>query len=375
LVCKAEMKSIFNLHLDYQKRVYGLDIYRAIAIILVVIAHGATFLNNTFVEGFPWIRLMDGVDLFFVLSGFLIGTILLKTMKATNQLRTPELINFWKRRWFRTLPLYYLFLLINWLLVNYSIIEGDLKQFNIKFLFFLHNFSSPFYGFFWESWSLSVEEWFYIFLPLMLFLFSFFLANKRAFFIGSLVLIIAPLAYRIYLSPVKVDWFWWDVTFRKTVLTRMDAIGYGIFAAWIKYYYEPFWTKYKNVTFVMGLAILIVVLNIHADPNSFYAKTISFTLISIGATFLLPKSESVKTFKTRFGKIITHISVVSYPMYLINLGAVSMVISKQFPPMSAADGILKYFIYWILVITLSTFLHKYYEKPIMDLRDRKFNSK
>jgi|ERR1035437_3507349 peptidoglycan/LPS O-acetylase OafA/YrhL len=309
--------------------------------------------------------------LFFVLSGFLIGTILIKTLNKSIKFNLNDILVFWKRRWFRTLPMYYLFLLINWLLVNYSIIDGDIKQFNVTFLFFLHNFSSPFYGFFWESWSLSVEEWFYLLLPIILFVLSLISSKKNAFLISSLILILAPLLYRTYLSPTNVDDFWWDVTFRKTVLTRLDAIGYGIFAAWIRYYYEPFWSKYKNITFVLGLVILVIALNIHADHNSIYAKTVGLNIISIGAMLLLPKSESIKTFNTKFGKAITHLSVISYAMYLINLAPIASVILKQYPPHGVLDSILKYFIYWILVLFFSTLLYKYYEKPFMDLRDNK----
>ena len=366
------MKNIFSLSLNYKQRVYGLDVFRSIAILLVVITHGSAILQNTILENFPWIRLIDGVDLFFVLSGFLIGSLLLKTLNTSEKFKFNEILTFWKRRWLRTLPLYYLFLLINWLLVNYTVIDGDIKQYNVSFIFFLHNFSSPFYGFFWESWSLSIEEWFYIFLPLILFFLLLLLSAKRAFFICCAILVITPLAYRIYLSPTVVDGFWWDVTFRKMVVTRLDAIGYGIFAAWIKYYYGPLWSKYRIIAFATGLLLLIIAVNTHPEPNSFYAKTFGLTIISLGAMLLVPAFESVKTFSTQFGKVITHISVISYAMYLINLAPISMVIMKQFPPKGGADSLIKYIIYWFLVIVLSTLLHKFFEKPITNLRDRSF---
>ena len=66
-----------NSH-NYSQRIFGLDIFRAVAILLVVLGHGKFLLNGTILEGFPYIKIIDGVDLFFVLSGFLIGNILLK---------------------------------------------------------------------------------------------------------------------------------------------------------------------------------------------------------------------------------------------------------------------------------------------------------
>ena len=59
----------------FNNRVFGLDIFRAIAITTVVLVHGAGLLNNTPFEGFPYIPLVNGVDWFFVLSGFLINRI------------------------------------------------------------------------------------------------------------------------------------------------------------------------------------------------------------------------------------------------------------------------------------------------------------
>lgn len=89
-------------------RVAGLDIMRTAAILPVVIGHGAPLLASTG-GGFPWIPLPDGVDIFFVLSGFLIGQILFRIPKIT----APAVLAFWGRRWARTLPNYYLFLGLN----------------------------------------------------------------------------------------------------------------------------------------------------------------------------------------------------------------------------------------------------------------------
>ncbi|MBK9045677.1 MAG: acyltransferase [Bacteroidetes bacterium] len=158
--------SIFQLRPDYSKRVFGLDVMRALAIIFVVTGH--SMMLEKAETGFPWIRLIDGVELFFVLSGFLIGGMLIKIFENTTDYNFQTIKNFWIRRWFRTLPAYYLVLLLNVIFVYTGIIKEDFSQFNWKFLFFLQNFSQPFVGFFWESWSLSIEEWFYIFFPVIL---------------------------------------------------------------------------------------------------------------------------------------------------------------------------------------------------------------
>lgn len=94
-------------------RVWGLDLMRAIAILLVVYVHGEGIFSEDLRSYYRAGRvvLLSGVSVFFVLSGFLIGGILLKIFEK-GQVRISELGNFWLRRWFRTLPNYVFILTI-----------------------------------------------------------------------------------------------------------------------------------------------------------------------------------------------------------------------------------------------------------------------
>ena len=361
---------------DYSKRVYGLDIFRAIAILLVVQGHGGFMLKGTPFENFPWIRLIDGVDLFFVLSGFLIGSILLKMVQESNfVLSWKQVLHFWKRRWFRTLPNYYLILIVNIVFVSTGIIKGRMDQFSYKFFLFIQNFSDPFYGFFWESWSLTIEEWFYILLPVLLVLILKLFPSKKGILFALALMIVFPLVYRIINAPQKMNAFWWDVTFRKVVLMRLDTIIYGVLAAYIKFYHKQFFQKIAVSSFFFGIAIILATAYYPNQSNDFFTKTFFFNCTSIGAMLLLPYADSIRTFSSNFGKIITHISLISYSMYLVNLGLVASVITKQFPVLSPTDGLIKYSCYWIIVLASSTLLYFFFEKPILNLRDKKFFSK
>lgn len=363
-----------KLYPVYTNRIYGLDVYRAIAIILVVIGHSSFLLENTILDGFPWIPTIDGVELFFVLSGFLIGSILIKMVHKNEHFGFKALLHFWKRRWFRTLPNYYLILIINAILVSYGVINGDASKIEWNFLIFSQNLFEPMYGFFWESWSLSIEEWFYLILP-TLFIVFFFMKPKWGFLITIAILIILPLLYRIGISDNEMDQFWWDVTFRKTVACRLDTIIYGVLAAWVKYYYQTIWNKVKFGSFTLGLVGIILMSYMDNQPNDFFTKTFYFNLTSIFAMLLLPFADSVKNYRTIIGKGFTHISIISYSMYLINLGLVAQVIVKQFPPQNQLDSLLKYGWMWAVVIIASSLLYRYFEKPMMKLRDHRIFNK
>ena len=356
--------------MNYSKRVYGLDIYRAVAILIVVIEHGKIVSQNLF-DQLPSIPIIDGVELFFVLSGFLIGSILIKTIEKEKGLNFSTLTYFWKRRWFRTLPNYYLVLLLNFLLVYFNFTNGDIHQFGFKFLLFLQNFYTGFVDFFWESWSLSIEEWFYISLPLLMLLFHRFFSKRKTILITIGLLITFPLIYRISISGSTVDYFWWDVNFRKVVLTRLDAIIYGVLAAYVKFYHPVFWKKSRNWMFVLGLLIIYGNIFIPKEPNDFYSKTFSFSVTSFGAMLLLAKADSLKSFKIgMIGKTVTYISVISYSMYLVNLGLVAQVIDKNFPPQTKWEHVYLYIIYWASTLIISSLIYFFFEKPIMNLRDK-----
>ena len=355
---------------NYSQRIFGLDVFRAIAILVVVLGHGKFLLNGTILEGFPYLKIIDGVDLFFVLSGFLIGSILLKLINKPITSSYKTLIHFWKRRWFRTLPNYYLILGVNYLIVYFGIINGDIEQFNWKFLLFLQNFSNPFKGFFWESWSLSIEEWFYLLSPILLFLLAKKFPSKIAFLLVTLTMLFSPFIYRIIILNPTIDPFLYDIIFRKTVLTRLDSIAYGLLAAWFYYYHQNSWNKFKWISLAIGIILLIFINSYKPLVTTFYKQVLYFSLSPLAAMCFLPIAHTIKKGRGRLSKWITHISKISYSMYLINLALVAQVIRNNYPPVNNLDGVFKYLLYWVIVILGSTILYKYFEKPMMDLRDR-----
>lgn len=365
--------NVFELNPDYDNRVLGLDLMRSLAIIFVVMGHASMLEKaNT---NFPWVPLINGVELFFVLSGFLIGGILIKTFNNNNSFGIKTISDFWIRRWFRTLPNYYLVLVLNIIVVYFGIIKEDFTQFNWKFFLFIQNFSEPFTGFFWESWSLSVEEWFYLLFPIILGMLYLGLVrleiSKKMIFIWAIFLfLLVPFLLRYFIaSKFDVDTFALGVRIFKVVIYRLDSIAFGLLAAFIKYWNPKFWLKSRNISFLAGIIISYTVLYTTWLPNDFSTKVFKLFFQSIGCFLLLPKFDSIKTGPPIIVKVFTHISLISYSMYLINLALVAEIMRDNFAPYGPLTAWASYIIYWFVVITVSTLLYKFYEKPMMDLRD------
>ncbi|MDX1471442.1 MAG: acyltransferase family protein, partial [Flavobacteriaceae bacterium] len=173
-----------------------------------------------------------GVDLFFVLSGFLIGGLILRQIES-GKTSFRHFLYFWIRRWFKTLPNYFLILFLNIVLLYY-LYTPDIDGIG-KYFLFLQNFSSEMPDFFTESWSLSIEEFSYLLGPFLIFLLLFFnVKNKKAVFLGVSIIVIAVgilNRYSFHLNQELSNYLDWSHNLRKVVIYRIDSIYYGFIGA------------------------------------------------------------------------------------------------------------------------------------------------
>jgi peptidoglycan/LPS O-acetylase OafA/YrhL len=239
------------------KRVFGLDFIRAAAIALVLIAHGFEFINP-YVSNNQYTHFAGvlGVELFFVLSGFLIGAILIKTFNKEERFTFRSLKDFWVRRWFRTLPLYYLVLLLNFVLAWLLLKE---LSFDWRFLIFSQNVVSLHPHTFDEAWSLSVEEWFYISFPFLLLAFAGLVPirdKKKSFLYFIVLFFILIMSLRGLVLFFNQD-LPWDNGVRRLALLRLDSILIGVFASYIYFYFPEFWER-NRYRFVLYSLIPLV---------------------------------------------------------------------------------------------------------------------
>jgi peptidoglycan/LPS O-acetylase OafA/YrhL len=354
----------------------------------VVIGHGTFLLTPRMSKLSNIIFDYEGVSIFFVLSGFLIGGILIKTLEKREGERNV-LLNFWIRRWFRTIPPYFLILILL-LILNLILTKGFSfnKEFPLNFFTFTQNLFYRHPKFFPEAWSLSIEEWFYFLIPPIILFFIFLKRSvKMSFLYTALCILVAVTLFRLYrYTNLSIGSYnQWDLLFRKQVITRLDSLMYGMIGAFFQYYYRDYWLKYKKTLLCFGLLLFLTTKYlvspegwfITVEYGSLYSCVLSFSVTSFATLLLLPFLSDIR--RTNIGiinKSITKISLISYSMYLINLSLIQfMILSRiNFEAFISNTYIMigtKYLLYWFLTISLSMILYKYFEVPMMNLRDNK----
>ncbi len=375
-----------------KNRIYGLDILRACAIFTVLIGHSVQFTPEPFINFIAKYNI-DGVTLFFVLSGFLIGQIILKII-TNSQFSFRELLNFWGRRWLRTLPAFYLVAIS--LLIFHSITNNlPATETIIRCLTFTQNLFRVKSTFYFESWSLAVEEWFYLLIPFALYGFFKLFSNiskKKIFLFATISLIIVVTISRV-IKTHQINYHdlqTWDLATRKPVFLRIDSIMFGMFGAYMYYYKLKIW-EWKNFWFVVGMLIFLLI-EFQKIPYRYY---LVLTAESIGTLCLLPKLNTIKTGKGIVFKVVTFISIISYSLYLLNgqpfyeviypaiTGNIIIPLSDFiYPPLrtylhihsdSQIGNIVGFICFYGWVFVSSFLLFKLVEKPFMNLRDKKIN--
>lgn len=312
------MQSFFLPTID-PKRNYGLDILRAIAILTVLMLHASPFIPKQILFLYK-IVLLDGVSIFFVLSGFLIGGILLRTLEAKSA-TLSTLWHFWLMRWFRTIPPYFFSLIIVVLLVNPSHFISTIWEWKRMFLF-TQNFASPTPPIYTEAWSLSVEEWFYLLLGSSTVLLTRILKNpKNALLIAAILFLIGSTGLRLnqFIHSPPTDITIWNKYFRAIVIMRLDGLMYGVIAAYWLRYHSVSWLKYSKQKALLGL-ILLFICRFPDSEASFgiFQSVFSFSFAGIGTLLLLPFMISIKEGSGFLYKFLTYTSLISYSMYLLN---------------------------------------------------------
>ena len=362
-------------------RVFGLDVLRAAAILAVLAAHVSAILYPHLPA---WFGLIGhggfyGVELFFVLSGFLIGQILLRENLETS--RAGHLRRFYVRRWFRTLPLFWLFLLVN-VVIEISV-RGHHLQLGEIFShgFFLRSVTNNHITFFAESWSLAIEEWFYLLFPAALwFTLQFSRRFDRSFLLVATVFYTCSTVLRMQTAAnPHANWAEWE---REVVVCRFDALMTGMFAAWIALQTPARWRQVRTPAAMLGAGLLIAMYatlwnfsagQIGFGADNFFARTFRFNLVSLGFALLLPWASTWVLRAENFASVaVRKLALWSYALYLVHLPLIAL--STPFfvgvQPLTGTHAALLACTQVLGAIGLSAFLFRYFESPITALRER-----
>jgi len=353
-----------------RERQPGLDLLRALAIVVVVIYHAALFgfkLPGR-VDRFGWI----GVDLFFVLSGYLIGGQLLAPL-ARN--RPIDLRRFFARRVLRIIPAYFVILAV------YAFLPSWREYPEIsplwKFVVSVQNIGLHGGTAFSHAWSLAVEDQFYLLLPLILILVSRW---PHARFIIPCVIVLGGIVLRAFLAwqnltETGVSFRGFQTWIYYPTWTRLDPLVFGVVLVAIEKFRPQWWRRLMNLApwlLLPGLALIVYALYLgEGDYLSIAASIWQFPLIALGMAALLVCAVSPRLFLRRV-KIpgAAFIASIAYSAYLIQklvIYFVAQFFSSHNIALTSASALLGV---ELCVYAAATILFLAVERPFLQLRHR-----
>jgi peptidoglycan/LPS O-acetylase OafA/YrhL len=363
---------------NLQKEQYGgLDFLRTIAILMVFIFHyqGGDFYDWMYtIKDFGW----TGVDLFFVLSGYLIAKQLFAEANSTNKISIKK---FYLKRAFRILPAYFFILIVYFSVPIFR--ENPVLSSLFSYLTFTQNIglNPSVTNAFTHCWSLCIEEQFYIVFPILLFLFCVYKSQKRIFYCIAVLFIftilIRIILWNLYVDPIKnpdvIETNFWITWIYYPTYSRLDGLLTGITIAGI-FEYLPSWKKWLvtkgNLWLAIGLSIIVVAFYLFNDRQGYNANVYGFQTIALGYGFIVLSAicPSSLLFKINFSLFKTF-AILSYSMYLCHKG-ICHICQNYFTKLGVDDEGNTMLLICISSTILTAIIIRYLiEKPFLHWRD------
>jgi peptidoglycan/LPS O-acetylase OafA/YrhL len=341
------------------ERIASLDLLRGAAAFAVAIPHYVIMAPGEHAIA-ETISIL-GVEVFFVLSGFVLAPQIL--MVATEPNKILNLGIFLVRRWMRTVPPYLLALVIL-AAASHEILTADF----IRYALYVQNLvkQGNTQDFFAIAWSLSVEEWFYLSFPLMLLLFTAVVRQKQPpAFIAALAFIGSVTILRFLLA----DWGHWGEEVRRVVIFRVDAIAWG-FVLYLAASRATSMMPIKPTGLALVAACAIAVgLTLRLAETSELWIEIAFHLYAsaLGAAailFSLAVRQQIEKRPAiaRTGLFLGRISYSTYLFHLVVLSALSR--------MGLAGSAIGFSLYLVITCLVTWLMAEGLEGPILAARPR-----
>lgn len=302
-------------YLYKEKEIKGIDGLRALAILMVIMAHlvdvNSGSLSNFFVEALDLGK--EGVTLFFSISGFIISFLLIKEKQKSG---TISFNNFITRRTLKIIPVLYIFLIFLVALNMFGMVHISPDNFLSSFFFYRNYSNSAYSSFTGHIWSLAVEEHFYLFWPLVIFL----LDDKKLKWFIWFVILISPILRIVTFLKFP------EARARQDIMThcRLDGFMFGALLA-REYYTDQLsrFTSYfrspKLWLFILGILYFCVLPTLKYHSFKGYWLVIGLGLNAIISTLILGLTIIQKeglSYDFLNSKILRHIGIISYSLYV-----------------------------------------------------------
>ena len=355
------------------KYVKGLDTLRALAVFFVIVEHWGPFFGDHTTKQYLKIALLEdgqfGVNLFFVLSGFLITSILLnEKLKNTNHRHLPIIKNFFIRRVLRIFPIYYIFIFAC-LLLQYDTVPRDIGYY-LTYTSNLLPYRSNMVNVLSHTWSLSVEEQFYIIWPWIIIFVNWKYIKH----------ILVTAVFLGIISKFLVM-FVWHHTYPVLVINCFDSFGIGGIYAYMRLNRDRC-RKFDRSFIIIFPFMLFMAWRMSSFGGSALGIIYALTLNSIIALALIMfvlnnKSEWMRRYILE-NRVLNFVGRISYGVYLYHytLGRVfDNMVLKYTATHTSLPSIVSnfYFLYCvklILLIILCWMSFVLIEQPILKLKKR-----
>jgi peptidoglycan/LPS O-acetylase OafA/YrhL len=353
-----------------RERQPGLDLLRALAIIVVVFYHAALFgfkLPDR-VDRFGWV----GVDLFFVLSGYLIGGQLLAPLARGEPINFGR---FFARRALRILPAYFVVLAIYFGMPLWR--EYPEMSPWWKFIISVQNIGLHGGTAFSHAWSLAIEDQFYLLLPLAL---LFITRWPRFGLIIPFVVVFGGIALRAFLAWQNpgddgVSFRGFQLWIYYPTWTRLDPLVFGVVLAAIEKFRPAWWKRLTNCAVWLWLpAFAAIVYGLYLGEREILTVTAcvwQFPLIAFGMAALLV---CVVSPRLPFGRVevpgAAFIASVAYSVYLSHKLLIHFVMQQCAAHNIALTSWVAHLLVQVCIYAAATALFFAVERPFLQLRHR-----
>ncbi len=343
--------------MQYRKEIDGL---RAIAVIPVVLFHsGLNFFSGGYV----------GVDVFFVISGFLITSIITEEIKQ----KKFSVLNFYERRARRILPALFFVLLITSILSLIFMSSGLLKSYSMSLISVIGFFSNIYFrfnsGYFAtrteevpliHTWSLSVEEQFYLLLPFMLV--GLWFLGRKSLTAVLIVIALCSLMWAQHLATLGIH----KANFY-LIYSRFWELLAGVIIALNFPKKELFNAPVRQGLEVLGFLMIAYALVFYTDKTPFPGF---YTLVPVLGTglILLFSTNSSLVGRILASGVLVQIGLISYSLYLWHQPLLAFLKMKSIG--HPEDGLV--FVAIMISVVMAYLSWKYIERPFRN-KQKPFN--